>query len=59
MKNFLLVNLCFILSIFLSACTPGLSEQQKNSNQISCDVAPIGARPHIDCQPSGGGARGR
>lgn len=59
MKNFLLVSLCFILSIFLSACTIGLSEQQKNSSQISCDIAPVGAIPHTDCQPSGGGGRGR
>lgn len=46
------------LSISLSACTIGLNEQQKNSNQISCELAKPGATPGVDCQPSGGGARG-
>jgi hypothetical protein len=55
MKIFLLINLCFILF----ACSIGLSEQQSGSNQISCDAARVGAIPHVDCQPSGGGARGR
>lgn len=54
MKKILLINLCFILS----ACTIGMSEQQKKSNQVSCEVAPVGSIPSVDCQPSGGGSRG-
>lgn len=47
MKKILLINLCFILS----ACTIGLSEQQRKSNQFSCEVASVGLISYVKCQP--------